>query len=55
MNPEERPEPGSIRLTADNEVERFDGEDWRPYAQLPDDGHETLFRGEDESGEQDRA
>ena len=56
MEPDEgHLEAGSIRLNADNEVERYDGTDWKPYVQLPDDGSETLFRGENPDAGQERA
>lgn len=55
MAPEEEPETGSIRLTADNEVERYDGTRWQPYEQLPDDGADHLFRGEDPDAEPEPA
>ena len=45
-------EIGAIRMSADGQVEHFDGTDWRPYGELPDDGDLSVarFRGDDPDG-----
>lgn len=45
-----QPERGDVRFNAAGEVEFFDGTDWQPYRELPDDPDDSgygIFRGPD--------
>ncbi|MFD6417261.1 hypothetical protein [Streptomyces sp. NPDC060194] len=47
MAVEEPPVEGAVRLNAAREVERYDGQTWRPYRQVSDEDpfNRSLFRG----------